>query len=193
MTQQTIAQQLKIKNFPFEIKDDKGNEIYCEDLDGLWVKREYNEKGNIIYWEDSDGFWIKQEYDEKGRKIYLQDSDGFWSKHKYDEKGNEIYYEDSNGVIDLNVKTNKTITMAQQTAVEWFADHLKLVDKNAYNDLIEILEQAKQMEKEQIMNARLDGFKESAEGWNGEYPGWDVKETSIKINNEQYYNETYGK
>ena len=32
---ETIAQQLKIKNFPFEIKDDKGNEIYYEDSNGV--------------------------------------------------------------------------------------------------------------------------------------------------------------
>ena len=30
----TIAQQLKIKEFPFTIKDSKGNQIYWENSDG---------------------------------------------------------------------------------------------------------------------------------------------------------------
>lgn len=31
----TIAQQLKIKDFPFQIKDKDGKEIYCENSDGV--------------------------------------------------------------------------------------------------------------------------------------------------------------
>ena len=72
----TIAQQLKIKDFPFEIKDDNGNVIYHEESDGFWCKREFDEKGNEIYYENSDGFWQKKEYDEKGNKIYYEDSYG---------------------------------------------------------------------------------------------------------------------
>ena len=49
----TIAQQLNIKNFPFEIMVD-GKEIYYEDSDGYWHKREYQD-GNKVYFEDSDG------------------------------------------------------------------------------------------------------------------------------------------
>jgi hypothetical protein len=51
----TIAKQLKIKEFPFIIKDSKVNEIYYEDSTGYWVKQEYDSKGNRIYWENSDG------------------------------------------------------------------------------------------------------------------------------------------
>jgi hypothetical protein len=51
----TIAQQLKIKEFPFEIKDSKGNQIYFENSDGYWSKREFDSKGKEIYWENSDG------------------------------------------------------------------------------------------------------------------------------------------
>lgn len=74
----TIAQQLKIKEFPFEIKDNKEN---------------------IIYWEPKDGFWLKSEYDERGKEIYRETSDGFWTKTEYDDKGNRIYSECSSGVI----------------------------------------------------------------------------------------------
>jgi hypothetical protein len=31
----TIAQQLKVKEFPFEIKDNKGNRIYYENSNGF--------------------------------------------------------------------------------------------------------------------------------------------------------------
>jgi hypothetical protein len=54
----TIAQQLKIKDFPFFIKDKYGNEIYYEDSIGLWSK------------------WSKSEYDAYGNEIYRETSDG---------------------------------------------------------------------------------------------------------------------
>jgi len=72
----TIAQQLKIKEFPFSIKDSKGNVIYFENSDGYWIKREYDSNGNRIYYEDSDGGWIKREYDSDGKEIYYESSFG---------------------------------------------------------------------------------------------------------------------
>ena len=77
----TIAQQLKIKDFPFEIKDKNGNQIY---------------------WEDSNGYWKKREYDTNGKIIYYEDSNGDWAKFQYDANGKEIYYENSNGLITDN-------------------------------------------------------------------------------------------
>ena len=75
-----MAQQLKIKNFPFKMYDKKGNLIYHEDSNGFWIKREYNEKGNIIYWEDSHGNWLKRKYDDNGNEIYHEESNGYWKK-----------------------------------------------------------------------------------------------------------------
>jgi lactam utilization protein B len=72
----TIAKQLKIKEFPFEIKDSKGNLIYLETSYGAWTKREYDSKGNLIYWENSDGYWSKRTYDSDGNVIYYENSDG---------------------------------------------------------------------------------------------------------------------
>jgi len=72
----TIAQQLKIKDFPFIIKDKNGNSIYCEYSDGYWSKREYDAHGNLIYYEDSSSYWIKREYDANGNLIYYENSDG---------------------------------------------------------------------------------------------------------------------
>jgi len=60
--------------------------------------------------------------------------------------------------------------MAQQTAVEWF--YQRILAK----DIKKVFEQAKAMEKEQIINAH--GLKY-----------YDIIEEVI--NGEQYYNETY--
>ena len=54
MKEKTIAQQLNIKTFPFEIKDEKGNVIYCEDQNQFWYKQEFDPNGNLIYFENSE-------------------------------------------------------------------------------------------------------------------------------------------
>jgi hypothetical protein len=54
----TIAEQLNVKDFPFEINDKNNNRIYYEDSVGFWVKREYNKNNNEIYFEDSKGVII---------------------------------------------------------------------------------------------------------------------------------------
>jgi hypothetical protein len=51
----TIAQQLNVKEFPFEIKDKNGNQIYSENSTGFWLKSEFDSNGNRIYYENSDG------------------------------------------------------------------------------------------------------------------------------------------
>ena len=65
------------------------------------------------------------------------------------------------------------MTVKKQTAVEWLKDWM---GKNQYfigNDLLEAIEQAKAMEKEQIIKAVLDGYR------------------SHPYMAEQYFNETY--
>jgi hypothetical protein len=66
--------------------------------------------------------------------------------------------------------------MAQQTAVEWLID--RYISSNEPLNY-KHLEQAKEMEKQQIMNA------------------FDIRKVDIafdkKTTSEQYYNETYGK
>jgi len=72
----TIAQQLNVTEFPFEIRDKNRNEIYFEDSNAYWTKREYDENNNEVYYEDSDGFWTKSEYDKNSNVIYYEDSYG---------------------------------------------------------------------------------------------------------------------
>lgn len=98
----TIAQQLNIKDFPFEIKDSNGNRIY---------------------WEDSNGYWEKSEYDANGNWIYSKDSNGYWSKREYDANGNWTYFENSNGkIIDKRSKSEI------QKAIELLTNEGLLVD-----------------------------------------------------------------
>ena len=73
----TIAQQLNVKDFPFEISDKNGNQIYYENSDGYWAKYEYDSNGNEIYFENSTGYWVRQEYDSNGNPIHVEDSDGY--------------------------------------------------------------------------------------------------------------------
>ena len=98
----TIAQQLKVTEFPFEIKDSKGKRIYWENHSGYWVKYERDSKGNLIYFEYSNGYWAKWERDSNGNQIYWENSFKYWSKREFDENNNRIYYENSNGKIRAN-------------------------------------------------------------------------------------------
>ena len=69
--------------------------------------------------------------------------------------------------------------MAQNnmTAVEWIEEKMKKLTPPGYQtEISAMLEQAKQMEKEQIINAHENGY---------EYMG--------VVSAEQYYNETFGK
>ena len=95
----TIAQQLNVSEFPFEIKDKNGKVIYCEDSTGYWDKTEFDSNGNAIYFENSNGYWVKSEYDSNGKVIYSEYSNGYWWEKEYDSNGNQIYFEDSDGYI----------------------------------------------------------------------------------------------
>jgi hypothetical protein len=72
----TIAQELNITDFPFQIEDSKGKLIYTEEHDNYWLKSHYDDKGVLIYYENSEGIWAKWEYDSQGNEIYYENSDG---------------------------------------------------------------------------------------------------------------------
>jgi hypothetical protein len=79
--------------------------------------------------------------------------------------------------------------MAQQTAVEWL---IKEIDSQYPNINIlwkqRMIEQAKGMERMQIIEADLNATKRTAMGFSA-----DVSEKRVKELGEQYYNETFGK
>lgn len=93
----TIAQQLKVNEFPFIILDKNGNEIYLETSDGYWVKKKYDSNGNRVYYEDSSGYWYKIQCDSNGNEIHYENSKGYWRRSEYDCQGNQIHFESSLG------------------------------------------------------------------------------------------------
>jgi hypothetical protein len=105
----TIAEQIKWDfetNGNLVIRDKNSNQIYYENSDGDWEKKEYDSQGNQIYFKNSNGFWGKSVYDSKSKLIYSENSNGRWTKHEYDSQGNEIYWENSSGtIIDNRPKT----------------------------------------------------------------------------------------
>ena len=108
----TIAKQLKIKEFPFEIKDKEGNLLYQENSNGRWERCEYDSARNKIYFETSNGYWSVKEYDSENREISHKDSLGFWAKYEYDSEGHRIYFENSSGlIIDNRPKPDDVITL----------------------------------------------------------------------------------
>ena len=73
--------------------------------------------------------------------------------------------------------------MKTQTAVEWFQSQIiNIVNGNCELSEIEIYDQAKAMEKEQIQDAFYHGV--DVDSWNVENPYVEAK---------QYYQKTYGK
>jgi hypothetical protein len=115
----TIAQFLKIQKFPFTIKNENGNEIYCENSNGYWIKRKFDLNGKEIYYEDSNGTWIKRKFDLNGKEIYHENSNGYWIKRKFDLNGKEIYHEDSEGFIrDNRPKPVLEITLQEIAALK---------------------------------------------------------------------------
>ena len=94
----TIAQQLKVKEFPFYIRDSRGNEIYYE-----------NSKGKIVDSRPKD-IVLKNTLSRLGTPVATR-SNGFWVKMEYDSQGNMIYREDSDGKIIDNRPKEVVLTM----------------------------------------------------------------------------------
>jgi hypothetical protein len=89
----------------FDLSKDVMNYI----LSGIFVepvKYSHNvildENGNNIYMEDSEGYWSRREFDDNGNDIYYENSDGDWYRKKYKKNGKLKYYEDSTGYIRDN-------------------------------------------------------------------------------------------
>ncbi len=82
-----------------------------------------------------------------------------------------------------------------QTAVEIFAESLRLRHKEAYNDLYEDIETYyKKIEKEQMKLADENGCSRKQYEYDLEYGGaeyWD--ETNLPKSFEQYYQEKFGR
>jgi hypothetical protein len=86
----------------------------------------------------------------------------------------------------------KALTM-KQTAVEWLVEQLPIYGYNVVKIFPELLEQAKEMEKQQIIEAyyksQLDLIEIVVEGLQPK----ENPDLEDKTDAEQYYNETYNK
>jgi hypothetical protein len=100
------------------------------------------------------------------------------TNNKQQTEINAVEYLDK---VNQFAKENNTDKPRQQTAIEWLWNQLPeilpfTVDTETAVKLQEAYQQAKQIEKEQIIQAILTGFS-----------NWDTE-----LGSEQYYNETYG-
>jgi len=71
----------------------------------------------------------------------------------------------------------------KQTAVEWLEEKFKNSHANFINWSLENFEQAKEMEKQQIINAYGNKTKKSG----------SISNSTYILTGEQYYNETFKK
>jgi hypothetical protein len=127
----TLAKQLNINKFPFYIEDNNGNEIYYENYNGLWIKKEFDQYNQKIYYESSNGLIEDNKpktlakqlkinnfafgiIDNNGNIIYYEDSKGYWYRIEFD--GNQpIYYENSIGSITKYVQNRSCTKIYQYT------------------------------------------------------------------------------
>jgi hypothetical protein len=81
----------------------------------------------------------------------------------------------------------------KQTAVEWLVNEMREYDWWYLPESMkeDIIDQAKAIERDQIIEARNNGFMASGEGWNGEYGIEDINLLTQEIKSEQYYDETF--
>jgi len=78
--------------------------------------------------------------------------------------------------------------MAQQTAVHALIEKIKIKDKQLYWDLLDELDEANQIHKEQIKAAYNKGYQD------GEIDSLGLRDEDVRYfeDAELYYNETYG-
>jgi YD repeat-containing protein len=120
----TIAQQLKIKSFPFIIKNSDGKLIYFEQSSGEWTRNEYDDKGRVVYYENSSGFWHKYVHDDDGNVIFQTNSSGYWAKNEYGIDGAVLYHEDSKNGVYLDFRSKSEV----QKAIELLTKEGLIVD-----------------------------------------------------------------
>ena len=112
------AEKLGITEFPYSESDKRGNEIYCENIEGFWWCAEHDDRNNILFIENSWGEWEYQEFDVNNAKIYYEHSDGRWEKMVYDiQHYILIKYEDYQGNYWTKGMSNKCPYLAENLTI----------------------------------------------------------------------------
>jgi len=97
------------------------------------------------------------------------------TNNKQQTEINAVEYIDK---VNQFAKENNTDNIRQQTAIEWLEEEMLKPNLS----MKEILNQAKEMEKERIETAYNKGTVH----------GIDYPESTLPITGEQYYEQTYG-
>ena len=102
----SIAQQLKINKFPFEIKNSEDQLVYIEQEDGYWERYEYDDFENRIYMENSNDYWEILKIDFTRKESFFHTSDGYRAKKLFNDAGVVISEENSETHNLLKVEQN---------------------------------------------------------------------------------------
>jgi hypothetical protein len=108
----TIAQKLEITQFPYEIKDSKGRQIYYETSDGYWEIQKYDSTGNRITLKNSSGYRVDSVYNENGKCLYNKTATGYSERWEYNEEGRVKRYEKQRwrvGNLGIPIKRQKLL------------------------------------------------------------------------------------
>jgi hypothetical protein len=94
----------------------------------------------------------------------------------------EIDKEGVEWLVEMDVLQPNLETRIMKTAVEWLYEEFTKTNHLTEDEFYMKFQQAKEMEKERIINATLYGFRQDSDGddWEGD-----------KHNAEKYYNETF--
>ena len=111
----TIAQQLNITEFPFDIKNEEGKLIYTELSNGYWCKWEYEKDGKLIYTEDSDGYILDKRPKPEPEPVKKQTAVQWLEnqlKERYSFMNSEPLFESAKAMEKERIKENmaKAIT-----------------------------------------------------------------------------------
>ena len=149
---------------------------------GTTENLELFKKGRKVYeFKNSNGYSYESTFDSNGNELTFKNSNGYSYESTFDSNGNELTFKNSNG--ETRGFDIPKYTMEKQTAVEWLEGEINNrgpKENNPPQWLKDLYEQAKEMEKQQIM----DAFGKERIVKNGE--GY------FKVfNSKQYYNETF--
>ena len=83
--------------------------------------------------------------------------------------------------------------MSKQSSIDFILNAFNLLSDSDFKSwMLNNYDVIKAMHKKEIIDARNNGFMQSAEGWNGEYGLSDFSCLTKEIQSEQYYKETFG-
>jgi len=124
-------------------------------------------------------------YDKVQDELYKMQADDSKAREYSSPVLEELINETTPEEMEKINKEMEAMNDKQQTAVDWFAEQISsenLLGIYTYDEMVmfdDLLKQAKEMEKEQIINANRDDVDM-------------VVDKKDFISGEQYYNETYG-